>query len=69
MRMWAVRRAHELGVDGAQIRQAILKHVKNASTRIERLEVTSLKSIGIELAILDETDLPDVTIGDSGVTP
>lgn len=69
MRMWAVRRAHELGVDRGQIREAILQHVRNASTPLERAEVTYLKGIGTELGILQDSDLPDVTIGDSGVMP
>ncbi len=63
MRMWAVRRAHELGVEHELIREAILKHARDAATPLERGELPNLKWMGRELGILRENDLPEVEYG------
>ena len=68
-RSWAVRRAKQLGIEPDQIREAILTHEKEATTRLERWEVPELKRLGLELGILRSTDLPDVVIRRSNKTP
>ena len=59
-REWAVRRAVKLGIEPAAIRDAILAHERNARTTLERLDLPHLKVQGIELGILQASDLPDV---------
>ena len=56
----AALRAHKLGIEPTLIREAILTHAHDATTRRERAGLSSLKKTGLDLSILKETDLPDV---------
>jgi len=64
-RMWAVRRAVELGIPKEELRQAILKHAEQVKPQGKfkiRHGLTSLKRQGLRLGILTEQDLPDIKV-------
>lgn len=71
-RMWAVRRAVELGLAKSKIRDAILKHASlvqpDKKTGIHR-GLSSLKALCIDLKILDQSDLPDIRVAQGQATP
>lgn len=71
-RKWAVRRAVQLGLATSKIRDAVLKHASlvqpNTKTRV-REGLSSLKTLCIDLKILDQTDLPGIRIAQENPTP
>ena len=71
-RKWAVRRAAHLDLATSKIRDAVLKHASlvqpNPKTRI-REGLSSLKTLCIDLRILDQSDLPDVRVAQGNPTP
>ncbi len=68
-RSWALRRAVTLGVEPARVREAILTHDRNASTKLGRVQTKVLKRVGLELGILHVNDLPDVVLRDRRPIP
>lgn len=65
LRRWALRRAGELGLPSADIRQAILTHAgRNPPTGPYgfRPGLEQLKKLGLELGVLNPQDLSDVVI-------
>lgn len=71
-RMWAIRRAVELGLPKAEIRQAILTHAKQVKPTGKygiRPGLASIKKLGLELGILRPDDLSDVKIPETKPTP
>lgn len=71
-RPWAVRRAVELGVPTAQIRQAILAHARQVKPTGKfgiRPGLATLKKVALEFGVLHLEDLPDVQIPETAPTP
>jgi len=71
-RMWAVRRAAELGIPKEELRQAILKHAEQVKPQGKfkiRHGLISLKEQGLRLGILTEQDLPDIKVPALHPTP
>ena len=68
-RIWAVKRAHTLGLETEAIREAILQYANHAQTQGERIELPVLKKVGLRLGILQEADLPDVKTRRSRAKP
>jgi hypothetical protein len=71
-RKWAVRRGVQLGLEKTKIRDAILKHASlvqpNTKTGVQE-GLSSLKTLCIELKILDQNDLPGVRVAQGNPTP
>ena len=56
-------------MDPDAIREAVLAHARNGKTHLELIELPLLKKSGIELGILKEDDLPEVSIEGMEGTP
>jgi hypothetical protein len=72
MREWAIRRAVELGVSKEDIRRAILAHADKVEPVTEKRikpGLPSIKLVGMDLGVLEPTDLPDVALPERGDTP
>jgi hypothetical protein len=71
-RVWAVRRAIELGIDRDLIRSALLEHgeqVKPTGPNDLRAGLSDLKVLGVQLDLLSERDWPDVRSTRKAITP
>lgn len=61
-RMWAVRLALSRDLSKESIRLAIIKHARLASEAGVKTEIPILKKLGLELGILQQSDLPEVVV-------
>ncbi len=78
-RMWAVRRALELGLDREKIRAAVLEHASKVEPKEFRQQtgrvvevwpsLSTIKAEAIELGVLRADDLPEVKIPAAKPTP
>ncbi len=65
-RIWAIRRAADLGLDQGRIRKAILEYASrdDLSEFARKVGLLQVKEAALELGILKPTDLPDVKRSD-----
>lgn len=70
-RLWAIRRATELGVPKPQIRKAILAHAEQVKPNALGIRpgLASIKMLARSLGILEPTDFPDVKTPSAAPTP
>lgn len=70
-RLWAIRRATELGAPKPQIRKAILAHAEQVKPNAQgiRPNLASIKMLARSLGILEPTDLPEVKTPSTAPTP
>lgn len=64
-RLWAIRRADEVGFPKSEIREAILSHatlIQPDGNGIRHGLLSSIKRVGLELAILRASDLPGIVV-------
>jgi hypothetical protein len=71
-RKWAVRRAVQMGMPRATIREAVLKHASLAQQAGKAgvpPGLSSLKALCLDLKVLDPSDLPGVKVAEGAPTP